>query len=376
MIRLNKQLYPGQTIGIIGGGQLGQMLALSAKEKGFYVIVVDPQKNCPCSQVCDEHIVAAYTDQEALTALAERAAVVTYEFENIDYNALQQIEEATVVSPSAAILAITQDRILEKTYLSDLSINVAPFAVIVEPGDIEQEISGIGYPCVLKTSHGGYDGKGQVVLHSDADIDEAATLLTHGPCVLEAWIRFEAEASMIVARNHAGIIETFPLVENIHRDNILHQTLVPARLSAAFAEQAEAIAHQLATALELVGVLAIELFVATDEIVYVNELAPRPHNSGHYTLEACDLSQFDQHIRAICNWPLVKPRLLSGAVMTNVLGQHVDKTYAQIAQQPHWHIHMYGKEEVKDNRKMGHITVLTEAIETTQAELKNTRIWD
>lgn len=376
MIRLNKQLYPGQTIGIIGGGQLGQMLALTAKAKGFYVIVVDPQRNCPCSQVCDEHIVADYTDQAALTVLAERAAVVTYEFENIDYNALQLIEKTTVVAPSASILAITQDRILEKTYLSDLSINVASFAVIVERDDIDQEIVGIGYPCVLKTSNGGYDGKGQVVLHSATDIDEAVGLLAHGPCVLEAWIPFEAEASIIVARNHGGMIETFPVVENIHRHNILHQTLAPARLSAAVVQQAEAIAQKLALALDLVGVLAIELFVAADEIVYVNELAPRPHNSGHYTMEACDVSQFDQHIRAICNWPLPKPQLLSGAVMTNVLGQHVEQTYAQIGQKAHWHIHMYGKDEAKHNRKMGHVTILTDTLETTQAELKNTRIWD
>lgn len=376
MIFLNKQLYPGQTIGIIGGGQLGKMLALSAKSNGFYVIVLDPVANCPCAQVSDEQIVADYDDKTALKQLAQRADVLTYEFENIDYNALQAVENETIVAPNAEILSITQDRILEKTFLTDLSINVAPFAVIVDRTDIDAKIAGIGFPSVLKTSNGGYDGKGQVVMQDEQDIEEAAKLLQYGPCVLEAWIPFDSEASILVSRNHSGDIQLFPVVENEHRDNILHLTIAPARLSAEVILQAESIATKLAQKTGLVGTLAIELFIGKNEAVYVNELAPRPHNSGHYSIEACDFSQFEQHIRAIADWPLQRPQLLKKAIMVNVLGQHVDKVYAAIPHHPDWHIHMYGKGEAKHNRKMGHITLLTNDVESALEDLKNTRIWD
>ncbi|MGO2564522.1 MAG: 5-(carboxyamino)imidazole ribonucleotide synthase [Brochothrix thermosphacta] len=373
---MNKQLYPGQTIGIIGGGQLGKMLVLSAKSNGFYVIVLDPVANCPCAQVSDEQIVADYDDKTALKQLAQRADVLTYEFENIDYNALQAVENETIVAPNAEILSITQDRILEKTFLTDLSINVAPFAVIVDRTDIDAKIAGIGFPSVLKTSNGGYDGKGQVVMQDEQDIEEAAKLLQYGPCVLEAWIPFDSEASILVSRNHSGDIQLFPVVENEHRDNILHLTIAPARLSAEVILQAESIATKLAQKTGLVGTLAIELFIGKNEAVYVNELAPRPHNSGHYSIEACDFSQFEQHIRAIADWPLQRPQLLKKAIMVNVLGQHVDKVYAAIPHHPDWHIHMYGKDEAKHNRKMGHITLLTNDVESALEDLKNTRIWD
>ncbi|WP_343363806.1 5-(carboxyamino)imidazole ribonucleotide synthase [Listeria seeligeri] len=373
---MNKKfLLTNSTIGIIGGGQLGRMMALSAKAMGYRIIVLDPTKDCPAAQVSDEQIIADYDDKVALRELAEKAEVVTYEFENIDYDALKMTQDLVDVPQGAELLSITQDRILEKAYLESANINIAPYAIIVDKEEIETEIKSIGYPAVLKTAQGGYDGKGQVVLHDADDIEKAARLLRYGSSVLEAWIPFEKEISIVVARGKDGQVETFPVAENVHVNNILHTTIAPADVSADVHEEAEEIAKKLADVLQLCGVLAVEMFVTKSGAIYVNELAPRPHNSGHFTIEACSISQFTQHIRAIVGLPLIKPELLKPALMINILGQHVDAVNERMVDYPHWFVHYYGKKEAKINRKMGHVTVLTEEPRIVLADIEKAQIW-
>ncbi|MDU1982030.1 MAG: ATP-grasp domain-containing protein, partial [Enterococcus casseliflavus] len=255
MINLIKPLMPNATIGIVGGGQLGRMMAMSAKEMGFRVGVLDPTANCPTAQVADWHIVAAYDDVFALEEMARRADVITYEFENVSVEALNSILPYSHIPQGTDLLAITQDRLLEKSFLEANNIVIAPYATIISPTDIQDAIDSIGYPCVLKTTRGGYDGKGQHVLYSTADLAPSMNLLREGTCELEAWIPFEKELSILVAGN-GETFTTFPVVENIHRNNILHQTIAPARIDPEVAEEAKRIAHIIAKALDLQGVLA------------------------------------------------------------------------------------------------------------------------
>lgn len=376
MISLTKQfIKPGQTIGIIGGGQLGRMMTFSAKEAGFRVIVLEPAPDSPAGQVADEQIVAAYDDRTALARLAEKSDVITYEFENIDYEALDWLTKKAFIPQGSELIKVTQDRILEKQALTDAGVKVAPYAVIRNEKDLQQKLEKIGFPCVLKTSRGGYDGKGQYVIKEAQDVQEAAQLLTHGPCVLEAWIPFEKEISVVMARSIEGELNCFPIGENIHVNNILHETIVPARILPHLKGKIVELARKIANQLNLVGTLAVELFLTEDGQLYVNELAPRPHNSGHYTIEACNISQFGQHIRAVCGWPLQDSKLLKSAVMINVLGQHVDGVIREIPQRTDWAVHFYGKNEAKHNRKMGHVTILTENVEATLQELDASNVW-
>ena len=377
MINLVKPLLPGSTIGIVGGGQLGLMIAISAKEMGFKVGVLDPVTNCPAAQVADWYIQGTYDDTFSLEELARRTDVITYEFENVSVEALNAISSMSFIPQGTDLLAITQDRLLEKSFLETNNIVIAPYATIVIPTDIQDAIDGIGYPCVLKTKRGGYDGKGQYVLKSRADLAPAMDLLREGTCVLEAWIPFEKEISILVAGNGQGDYSTFPVVENIHRNNILHETIAPAAIADEVVEEAERIARVIAEGMSLSGVLCIEMFLTKTGGLYVNELAPRPHNSGHYSIEACSMSQFDAHIRGICGWPLSKKvRLLSEAVMVNVLGEQLLESYHLIDKKPDWQFHFYGKAQAKKGRKMGHITIVTEDIQQTLDEIKKTNIWD
>jgi len=372
----NQIIQPGKTIGIIGGGQLGRMMALAAKEAGYKIAVLDPTPNSPCGQVADIEITAAYDDKQALLQLAKISDVVTFEFENIDYHALQWLTEIAYVPQGAEIIRITQDRILEKNALEHSGVKVAPYWVIETVLDLENGAEQLGFPCVLKTARGGYDGKGQYILNKEEDIKEASALLEHGNCVLESWVPFEKEVSVIVTRNVSGDMKSFPIGENIHVNNILHETIVPARTTDEVTKNAYTLAEKIASYLNLVGTLAVEMFLTRDGELFVNELAPRPHNSGHYSIEACEISQFAQHVRAICNWPLREPHLLSPVIMVNILGQHVEKVLEQIPQHPKWSIHLYGKEEPKYQRKMGHVTVLTDDIESTLLELVQSTIWN
>lgn len=375
MINLVKPLLPGSTIGIVGGGQLGRMLIMSAKKMGFTVGVLDPTENCPAAQVADWHILADYDDILALEEMANRCDVITYEFENVSVEALNAVLTKTAVPQGTDLLAITQDRLLEKAFLETNNIVIAPYSTIIHPTDIQEAIESIGYPCVLKTTRGGYDGKGQYVLKSIADLAPSMNLLREGTCELEAWIPFERELSVMVAGNGEEYV-TFPVVENIHRNNILHETIAPAAISKEVTQEVQRIAKVIAHALKLHGVLAIEMFLTESGSIYVNELAPRPHNSGHYSIEACNFSQFDAHIRGVCGWPLGEVKLLSEAVMVNILGEHLEGTYRLISEKPEWQFHYYGKSEAKIGRKMGHITITTNDLNKTKAEIEGTKIWD
>ena len=370
----NKVILPGQTIGIIGGGQLGRMMALSAKAQGFRIAVLDPTEDCPCGQVADITINGDYDDIEAIQKLAKVSDVITYEFENIDAECLQWLNENTYVPQGVKLLEITQDRIKEKEAIQSAGVEVAPYAVIEKKADIDHHIKELGLPAVLKTARGGYDGKGQFVIRNEKEVTEAALLLQAGTCVLEKWVPFEKEISVIVCRNANGETAVFPVGENIHRENILHETIVPARISKKAEEAAIEKAIQLAQSFQLVGTLAVEMFITGDHL-YVNELAPRPHNSGHYSIEACETSQFEQHIRAVCNWPLANTELLKPAVMVNILGEHQDGVIEKIPVVKDWKIHLYGKKEAKLKRKMGHVTLLRASIEEALSEIEQSEIW-
>lgn len=374
-MNLPKTILPGQTIGIIGGGQLGRMMTLAAKAMGFRVAVLDPVEDCPCGQVADEQIFGAYDDLQAIERLAQVSDVITYEFENINAEALEWLTNHAYVPQGTELLRETQDRIKEKAAIQSAGVEVAPYAVIRDIEDIHLYINELGLPVVLKTATGGYDGKGQVVIKHPSDMNAAKNLVDHGPCVLEKWVPFEKEISVIITRNPSGETTVFPVAENLHENNILHQTVVPARISKQAEEKAVKSAKQLAEALNLTGTLAVEMFLTKNDDIYINELAPRPHNSGHYTIEACETSQFEQHIRAVANWPLASTRLLKPAVMVNILGEHQEALINKIDELRDWKIHLYGKKEAKFQRKMGHVTLLRDTVEEAVKEAAESGIW-
>ncbi|WP_137791363.1 5-(carboxyamino)imidazole ribonucleotide synthase [Bacillus sp. E(2018)] len=361
---LFKTIKPQQTLGILGGGQLGRMMALSAREMGLNVVVLEPGENSPCGQVADHQITTAYDDREGIKKLSEQSDVVTYEFENIDAVSANWLEENANLPQGSRLLAVTQHRLKEKETLQKAGVPVAPYRPVTDFRSLQRAVEELGYPSVLKTCRGGYDGKGQFVIKQESDLEIAATLLEkETDCVLEAWVPFEKEISVIITRSVSGEVKSFPIAENIHKENILHQTIAPARITNKTADQAKLLAGSIATELELVGTLAVEMFVAKDGMIYVNELAPRPHNSGHYTIEACETSQFDQHVRAVCNWPLGNTELIKPAVMINILGEHHETVLREIGNLGEAKLHLYGKKEAKAKRKMGHITVLGDTIE-------------
>jgi 5-(carboxyamino)imidazole ribonucleotide synthase len=372
----NKTILPGQTIGIIGGGQLGRMMALSAKAMGYRIAVLEPTEDSPCGQVADYQIIGSYDDVTAISKLAEVSDVITYEFENIDAAALEWLCEQAYVPQGKNVLEITQDRGKEKSAIEAAGVLVAPYAVINSPADLYTNSEWIGFPSVLKTVRGGYDGKGQMVLKSKQDLEKALVLLEGGQCILEKWISFTKEISVIITRATTGETTVFPVAENIHRQNILHQTIAPARISKTAKEKAVQAAIQLANALKVVGTLAVEMFLTEEDTIYINELAPRPHNTGHYTIEACETSQFEQHIRSVCNLPLGSTKLLKPAVMVNILGEHVQDVLDNITNVPDWKLHLYGKKDPKEKRKMGHVTLLCDSIENAVSELNNSLIWE
>lgn len=376
MISLSELIEQGKTIGIIGGGQLGQMLTFAAKQAGMRVVILDPNPDCSAAQAADSSIVAEYSDKRAIEELARRSDVLTYEFENVDLEALEDVSDKVLIPQGTELLRITKDRLREKTFLKEHGLQVAPFAAVSCREDLVSAIEEIGYPSVLKTCEGGYDGKSQLVFHTREDLKNADELLEQGRCILEGWVEFSMECSVMVARNMDGAISVFPVSENIHRNQILHESIVPARMSGELQSNAKKMAEKIADSLNLCGILGVEMFVGSDGRLYVNELAPRPHNSGHYSIEACNFSQFAVHNRAICNWPMPKIDLLSPVVMVNILGQHVDGCRKLVLKKPQWHFHDYGKGEIRIDRKMGHVTILTDDIEKTLAEVEDTSVWD
>ena len=350
---------PGSRLGIMGGGQLGRMLALAARRLGYAVHVYAPGGRSPAGQVADVEVTAGYDDEEAVRRFASGVDVLTFEFENVPADTVRWAAEHCEVRPGAQALAIAQNRIREKTFLSDGGFPVAPWAEVTSSADLSAAAARLGYPAVLKTAESGYDGKGQRRLGSPDDL--VAADLPPFPGVLEAWVPFVMEISVVLARGADGSIAVFPVGENIHHHHILDATLVPARLDPAVARRAEKLASAVAARLDFTGVLAVEMFVLADGSLLVNEIAPRPHNSGHFTLDACVTDQFEQQLRAVCGLPLGSPELLRPCAMANLLGDlwsRGEPAWAAVAAFGDVKIHLYGKDRAVPGRKMGHLTVL------------------
>jgi 5-(carboxyamino)imidazole ribonucleotide synthase len=351
------RLAPGATLGILGGGQLGRMLAHAAHRLGLAVHVFAETADEPALAVTARSTCAAFDDTAALDAFARAVDVVTLEFENVPTTALERLAATTPVRPGAGVLAVSQDRLAEKRLARELGLETAPFAAVAADGALEASVP---FPARLKTRRLGYDGKGQIVVPDAAGLAEAVAALGRVPTILEGEVAFARELSILIARAPSGAVATFPLVENRHESGILAETLAPAEASAATAERARRIASTLAEALGLEGLLAVELFETADGRLLVNELAPRPHNSGHWTLDACLPDQFEQTVRAVCDWPLTTPRPLARARMVNLLGHDADGWRGWL-EQPSARLHLYGKAEVREGRKMGHVTVVEPA---------------
>ena len=347
-----------KTIGIIGGGQLGRMLAMAASRLNFRTIILEPQADCPAAQLANSQIVAGYDDREALQALAESCAVVTYEFENVPVDAARFLERLVPVYPPAQALEVAQDRVTEKQYLNACGIPTADFRSVDSQSDLEAALAAFSGEGVLKTRRMGYDGKGQMVFRTGDSAAGAFDRLGGVPQILESFVPFVIEVSIIAARGRDGRIECYDPAENVHRNGILHTSVVPAHISADLAAKARDAAIRLLSALDYVGVLGIEFFVAADGQLIANEIAPRVHNSGHWTEAACVISQFEQHIRAVGNLPLGSPHRHSDCLMQNLIGDDI-LALESLALEEDVLIHLYGKTEPRPGRKMGHFTRLT-----------------
>lgn len=345
-------LEQGATIGILGGGQLGRMLSVAASRLGFKTHIFEPGANPPAAHVADRVTTANYDDAEALNAFAQSVDVITYEFENIPTSALDILENIRPIHPNREALRVSQDRITEKDFLANLGLTPAPYAAVDTLADLEHAVTEIGLPAILKTRRFGYDGKGQARINTAADLGQAIADMAGQPAVLEGFVNFTHEISVIGARSENGDVSCFDPGENIHRGGILHTTTVPARLSKAQRMDAVLMAGRILNALNYVGVMGLELFVTPKGLI-VNEIAPRVHNSGHWTQNGCAVDQFEQHIRAVAGWPLGDGSRHSDVVMENLIGADMDRV-PDLAKDPTVSLHLYGKAEVKAGRKMGH----------------------
>jgi 5-(carboxyamino)imidazole ribonucleotide synthase len=371
-------ILPGKTIGVLGGGQLGRMFVQAAHTLGYRVHIYEPQANCPAGAVADREVNASYEDAAALSAFARGVDVVTYEFENIPATALAVIAPLVPLHPRAEVLHTTQNRQREKAWLRANEFPHVAYAEALD-GDIAPAVAQVGLPCVVKTADFGYDGKGQMKVTTAGELEQAVAIFRGRRCVVEAWCEFTCELSVIVARSSAGETKALPVVENIHTHHILDFSLVPARVSVAIAQAAEALAMRIAEKLGVVGLLAVELFLTTRGELVVNELAPRPHNSGHWSLDGGETSQFEQHVRAVCGLPLGGVGVREPTVMVNILGDAWlqpgegrgasgqgatrEPNWAAILATPGAKLHLYGKAEPRMGRKMGHFTVRAANIE-------------
>jgi 5-(carboxyamino)imidazole ribonucleotide synthase len=351
-------LAPGAVIGMIGGGQLGRMSAMAAARLGYRVHVFSPEVNGPAAQVSAVNTVGDYADLEALRRFAEAVDVITFEFENLPADALSLLESLKPVRPGARILAISQDRLLEKQFLNDAGIATAPWAKVENEAELDAAVAKLGLPSVLKTTRLGYDGKGQALLRAAEDVAPAFARLAPKPLVLEGFVNFAAEVSVMVARGLDGTVVTYDAVENRHKHHILDLTLAPAPLPRDLLAEAQDIARRVAEKLELVGIMGVEMFVTADGRLLVNEIAPRPHNSGHWTMDACPCGQFEMHIRAVAGLPLPPAMRHSDAVMKNLIGPEDMALWPRILATPGLIPHHYGKTEARPGRKMGHFNRL------------------
>lgn len=362
------KLQIGQTVGIIGGGQLGKMMAQSAQKMGFKVVVLDPDETCPCRYVAHEFIHAAYDDMPALERLGERSDVITYEFENIAAEQLQTLVSKYNVPQSYQAIQLLQDRLTEKQTLAQAGTKVVPFVQVTSVADLDEAVQTLGFPFMLKTRFGGYDGKGQIRLTSEAQLDEARELIANQECVAEQFLDLAKEVSLTVTIGNEGQMVYFPLQENEHRNQVLFKTVVPARAN--HEQEARREVDKITQAVHFVGTFTVEFFIDQQNELYVNEIAPRPHNSGHYSIEACDYSQFDTHILAVTGHRLPEHiELLKPAIMMNLLGKDLDLLEKELFAHPDWHVHLYGKVSRKPERKMGHLTILTDDVSKTEQQL-------
>ena len=350
-------LPPGAVIGMLGGGQLGRMTALAAARLGYRTHVFCPDADSPCGQVTDRATLSSYGDHAALEVFARAVDVVTFEFENIPHDTVAFLAERVPVRPGPRVLAVCQDRLAEKDFVSGLGIATAPYRSVPDPAALTAAVGAIAPPAVLKAARFGYDGKAQALIDGLDAAPEAWQRVGARTSILEGFIDFAGELSVIAARGLDGAVACYPPVANVHREHILWQTTAPADLPPETAAEAEAIARRLAEALDVVGLLAVEMFLTKDGRLLVNELAPRPHNSGHWTIDACATSQFEQFVRAICGLPLGATDRLTDAVMTNLLGDDVDR-WPELLAEPGARLHLYGKVEARPGRKMGHVTRL------------------
>jgi len=352
-----RTLPPGSTIGILGGGQLGRMTAMAAARLGYRCHVFAPEAEAPAAEVAAAHTRAAWDDRAALARFARAVDVVTLEWENVDPEAVALLARTVPTRPDAAVLRVTRDRLEEKSRLDDLDIPVAPFLPVDDRADLVRAVEELGLPLVVKTRLFGYDGKGQWWVETAADLDRVVHELAGRPAIAEARVDFRLEISVVTARGVDGAQASYEPVQNLHEGGILRRTVAPAPIAPMLAARAVALAERIAAGLGVVGLLAVEMFVTRDGDLLVNELAPRPHNSGHWTLDACVTSQFEQHVRAVCGLPLGSPARLFDATMINLLGDEI-ASWPRWLEEPGARLHLYGKREVRPGRKMGHVTLL------------------
>lgn len=371
---------PGKTIGILGGGQLGRMFAIAARRMGYRVHSLDPAPDCPAGQVADVEWSASYDDIDAAVRFAKAVDVVSFEFENIPYETLQKVAEIVPVFPAPLVLDTTRHRLREKTFLSTHGYPVAPYRAVSSVEELRQAVGSLGVPCILKTATFGYDGKGQTKITALDQVEAAWAQLGQPMGVLEGFVDFRCELSVIVARGQNGAIATYDVAENVHQHHILDVTIVPARIAEATRQAAVAIAVAVAKSLDLVGILAVELFLVDDGTpagrLVVNELAPRPHNSGHFSFDACKTSQFEQQLRAVCGLPLGDVTLMTPVAMANLLGDVWDggpPDFAAALAVPGVNLHLYGKQDPRPGRKMGHLTAMAETVELAQERVLEAR---
>jgi 5-(carboxyamino)imidazole ribonucleotide synthase len=369
-------ILPGATLGVLGGGQLGRMFTLQARTMGYRVVVLEPDPASPAGAVADQQIRTPYDDERGLSQLAASCAAITTEFENVPAAALERLSRSSLVRPPVEAVATAQDRIAEKSFFQERGFSTAAFRPVESAEELRIAVAQLGFPALLKTSRFGYDGKGQAVVHTLDDALQAFERFGRAPCVLEERVDLECELSIIAARGADGEMATFPVGENRHRDGILETTVVPARISDQTANEARAIAIGIVQALEYVGVLGVELFVARGGRLLVNEMAPRPHNSGHYTLDACSTDQFEQQVRTLCGLPLSQPWLLTPVAMINLLGDlwaGGEPRWAEALRRPGVRLHLYGKAEARPGRKMGHLNCLANDPDSALALALETR---
>lgn len=355
-------ILPGATLGVLGGGQLGRMFCVAARTMGYRVVVLDPDPHCGAGLIADVHIKADYDDQSALEEMANQCDAVTLEFENIPSASVRFVAARTAVYPAAESLEIAQNRDREKQFAKKAGLQPVPYFALMQEADLQQAADEVGFPAILKSNTLGYDGKGQFVANDFAELSAAYEQVGKVDCVLEKQISIRCEVSAIVARNAAAELASFPVSENLHRNGILHMSIAPARVSDELTKQAIENASILAEALSYIGILAVEFFVSDDDVLYFNEMAPRPHNSGHYTKDACVTSQFEQQVRMMCGLKPGDTRLLSPVVMVNMLGDLWTPDWLSIFTQNNIKLHLYGKTEARPGRKMGHFNVLAEDV--------------